>query len=78
MLDAAQKRTRGRLLGEPNHEIWAEEIVQNLPVVSLVLLGAALPYWPTSCGANTDHSPKPCVLCLWKASCHALVGSSFK
>ena len=30
----AHERTTGRLLGQANHEMWAEEVVHNLPVVS--------------------------------------------
>lgn len=29
----AHQRTKGRIFGEANHEMWAEEVVQNLPMV---------------------------------------------
>ena len=29
----AHQRTKGRVFGEANHDMWAEEVVQNLPVV---------------------------------------------
>ena len=38
MLMQAHQRTKGGLLGEANHDIWAEEVVQNLPVVSGLVL----------------------------------------
>lgn len=31
----AHQRTRGHLLGEANHEMWAKEVVLNLPAASL-------------------------------------------
>ena len=35
-LTTTHHRTRGHLLDEANHEMWATEVVQNLPVASLL------------------------------------------
>ena len=42
LLMQAHERTTGRLLGQANHEMWAEEVVQNLSVASLLTSTAML------------------------------------